>query len=181
MVAQVERNVWDKVRDDYELGNYKTIKELSERFNVDYDCLRQRMVRESWKESLVTRNAVLSQKVDEMKEDLASSYLKSSFKRALKYEKLIDLSQEQLASMSGKDGLPVLDPEALVQYSKVEATVHAMAKSALRISDKVDLTSNGASIGESFVMAVQKLRQSENTPKLTTEQIDVVLDAEIID
>lgn len=179
MVALVQKSVWDQVRDDYDQGNYKTLVELAERHGVKPKDVFNRVQR-SWKQELEERKAIVSRNVDALKEDLAKDYLSSTFKRAKRYEKLIDLSQEQLAAASGVEGLPILDPDALLAYSKVEATVHGIAKSALRISDKVDLTTGGQTIGDSFVTAIQKLREDANTPKLTSAQIDSVLEAEII-
>lgn len=179
MVALVERSTWEEARKEYEIGNYKTLKELAERCKVDYQCLRQRIYTERWKDALLTRNDKVLQSMQEVKEDLASQYLSRTFKRAEKYEKMIEASQAMQSTTN--EGVPLLDVDAIVAYSKAELNIHALAKSALRISDKVDVTSGGQSIGDSFVTAIQKLREDANTPKLTSEQVTQVIEAEIID
>ena len=178
MVALIEKGTWDKVKEDYELGKYKTLKELSERHGVSYQHLRNRIVDNGWKEALMERSNKIQREIEETKVDLASEYLKNTFKRSLKYEKMIDRSQEMLSTSN--DGTPLLDVDAIVAYSKAELNIHALAKSALRISDKVDVTTGGQSIGDSFVTAIQKLRESKDTPVLTSEQVTAVIEAEII-
>lgn len=179
MVALVEKSVWDKVKEDYELGKYKTLRELAERHGVSYQHLRNRSIDNGWKAQVMARTNKIQQVIEEKKVDLVSDYLSRTYKRSLKYEKMIDRSQEMLSTSN--DGTPLLDVDAIVAYSKAELNIHALAKSALRISDKVDVISGGQSIGDSFVTAIAKLREDANTPKLTSEQVTQVIEAEIVD
>ena len=178
MVATIDRNVWDRVKLDYRAGNWKTLKDLSDKHGVNYSLLRNRVYGQ-WKQELDAVTHKVMQKMDEVKVDLGKEYLVSSFKRAKRYEAIIDKSQEMLST--DNSGTPLLDVDAIVAYSKAELNIHALAKSALRISDKFDVTSNNQSIGDSFVTAIAKLREDKSTPVLTSSQIDQVLEAELID
>jgi len=179
MVASVHRSAWDKVREDYELGNFKTLKELSERHSVGYSALRQRIYDEKWREKFRLRTDRVLQVIEEKKLSRVDSYLEKTFKRAEKYEKMIEASQSQ-ASLTN-EGIPQLDVDELLSYTKAELNIHALAKSALRISDKIDVTSGGQNIGESFVSAIQKLRGEQGAPQLTEKDLGAVMEAEVVE
>lgn len=175
--------VWFKVRMEYEEGSYKSVRELGDKYGINENTLHSRIRTEKWREKkekiLVKAQARVEMKVlSEL--EFKNSYLKNSFLRAKGYEKLIDVSKENLGSKTS-DGTPVLDPEAIEAYTRSELRIHELAKSALRISDKaeVDIKSGGVSIGESFLQAITKLRES-NLPKLTEEDLKAVLEMEVI-
>jgi len=109
----------------------------------------------------------------------AEKYLEETFLRSQKYLRLVDASQEFHGSKA-PDGTPLLDPEALDVYTRTEARIHELAKSALRIVDSknIDVTSGGLSIAENVTEAIKKLR-SQPLPELTDEELERLKDCKI--
>lgn len=181
MVANYKQSDMELARIDYEAGDYKNLLELAKKHNLNYQALRDKIYREDWKSKVSTRNNAILQKVGETKEELAKEYLLSTFRRAKRYEKLIDASIEQQSTSN--DGTPLLDVEAIEGYTRAEQRIHELAKSALRIPDakQIDVTSQGQSLGDSFISAIEKLRASNDRPKLTDADLKQVLNAEIVE
>lgn len=174
---------WRKVKAEFQAGSYLSLKALAKKYGINPITLNTRMNREKWNEeqrSLQNKvEAVIERKV--LKEvDLASDYLAKSFERTKRYEKLVDASQEYFGSKTA-DGTALLDPDALDSYSKTESRIHEWAKSCLRIIpvSQVDHTSNGESLGQSFISAIAKLRGNPESPKLSDQDLGRVLEAEV--
>lgn len=182
--SKTTKEVWEQVKQDYFTGNWKTIAELAERYFINPDTLKSRIHHHKWNQEKFAMQRTLSNKVEAIKEDLAKSYLKRAYERTIRYEKIIDVSQENFGSKAA-DGTPLLDPEAINDYTLAETRIHELAKSALRIPDvkkDLDLTSKGQSIGESLVSAIYSLRENaESVPTLTDEDFKRVMEAEIVD
>lgn len=180
--AKTSQEVLEKVRYDYEVGNYKTITELANRYGINNKSLFARIDREDWEASKLERLRKTEKALVKKAVSLGEEYLLNSYERAKKYEKLIDVSQKNLGSRDDEDN-PILDPDAINTYTLAESRIHEIAKSSLRIPDirNLDVTSKGQSIGESLVSALQKLRETDKTPKLTDADCDRILEAEIVD
>ncbi len=180
--AKYTKEHWERVRVDFDTGNYKTISELACRHGMTRKDLDNRMYNERWNDKREIKYKEVLGNVSKIKEDLASAYLKRAAKRFERYEKLIDVSQEQLGSRDAK-GNPVLDPDSIGTYTMAEARVHEMMKSALRIPDvkNLDITSKGQSIGESIAGAIEKLRNDPNRPVHSLEDEQMLIEAEIVE
>ena len=180
---KTDQAILDRCRFDYEIGNFKSVTELAERYGINHDTLHQRIIREDWEESRLNRLKKLESKMEKIAVNVGEEYLKNTFLRIKKYEKLIDVSIQN-RTKKDEEGNPLLDPDDLNTYTLTEARIHEVAKSALRIPDAkaIDITSKGQSLGESFASALQKLRESgRNAPRLTNEDADRIADAEIVD
>lgn len=181
--SKTTKEVWQQVRIDYDTGNWKTIRELGERYNINPRTLATKIYNDRWNIEKSEKEKELLNKVKQVKETEAEKYLKNTFKRVLRYETIIDASLDNLGSKDEK-GTPLLDPEAINDYTIAEQRVHAIARSALRIPDapqNVDITSKGQSIGESLLSAISRFREDKSLPELTEEQVEQIIEAEIID
>lgn len=165
---------------DYVNGSFKSIKELATRYGVHENTLFQRINRENWEELRLKKLKELEQRIGEKAQSIGETYLKNVFARAKKYEQIIDASQSQLAA--NDCGVPLMDCEAINDYTLAEQRIHEMAKSALRIPSTVsmDVTSKGQSLGESLVSAIQKLRSENTATVITMEQADALANCEIV-
>lgn len=168
-------------RFDYEIGNFKSVTELAERYGINHDTLHQRIIREDWEKSRLNRLAKLETKMEKIAVNIGEEYLKNTFLRAKKYEKLIDVSIQN-RTKKDSEGNPMLDPDDLNSYTLTESRIHDIAKSALRIPDAkaIDITTKGESLGESLVQAIAKLRDNKTAVNVTMEQADQIAEYEII-
>lgn len=71
-------------------------------------------------------------------------------------------------------------PEKVETAGKLKA-LEILGKAQGYLSDRLDLTSGNQSITESWVSAIRKLREDDTIPKLTSEDVDKILAAEIVD
>lgn len=181
--SRTTKEVWDKIQLDYFAGNFRTLKELASKYDLPERSVRNKICHNSWNRLKEERQRALLSKVNEIKESEAEKYLKSTLKRVFRYEKIIDASLDNLGSKTS-DGTPLLDPEAINDYTIAEQRIHALGKSALMIPDasrNVDITSKGQSLGESLVSAIAKVRESESGLKITSQDVDRIIEAEIIE
>lgn len=180
---KTSRSTWDSIKREFELGSYLSLQELSDKYKVNPVTLRTRMFREKWnqkqrtlqnKVELVIENKLLKE-ANEVK-----SYLASSFERAKRYEKIADASIAQAAT--NEEGIPLVDPSMLDEVTRSLLRLHELAKSSLRLpSVEMDIKSNGQSLGESFVQAIAKLRESKDAPRLNSSDLSKALDADIVE
>lgn len=174
--AKTSQAVLHQVKSSYLAGEFKSIRELADQYSLNPKTLQSRIVRESWLEQRESKLREIESKMVKRVVNVGEEYLLNTFKRAKRYESIIDKALDQACDL--------VDPEQLNQLSLVEARTHALAKSALRIADvsSVDVTSKGQSLGESWVSAIQKLRDSEQSePKLGEKELGKILEAEIVD
>lgn len=169
---------------EYESGSWKSLTELGNKYGIHVKTLYGRIVREKWdqKRKEILRKVEARAQNMVMKEvDQSQEYLRNAFKRALRLEKITDASLSQ-ASLTN-DGTPLVDLDQVDVLTRAELRIHELAKSALRIIpvSQVDHTSNGQSLGDSFVSAIAKLRADANTPNLSQDEVDKVIEAEVID
>lgn len=179
---KTSREAWTKLKAQFHSGSYKSLNELAIHYGVNPKTLRSRMVREKWNDQQRALQSKVEQVIERklVKEVSAvDSYLASTFKRALKYERILDASMENLGSKD-VNGTPLLDPDAIDSYTRSEGRIHELAKSALRLAPlcSLDVTSKGQSLGDSFASAIEKLRVS-SAPKLGDDDLKRVLEAEI--
>lgn len=165
----------ERCKIDYVNSNWKSITELSRRYNIKRSSLDTRIINEKWEDERQSNLVKLRKTFEQKKVNIGEEYLKKTFLRAEKWTNLIDKSLEQSAEL--------LEPDQLNQLSLVEARTHELAKSALRISDHktLDVTSKGQSIGESIFSALDKIRATDKTPELTEADCDRILECEIVD
>lgn len=180
--AKTSQIVIEQCKYDYITSNFKSVYELARTYGINEDTLHGRVIRENWEDLRQKKLEEIKSKMEKKASSLGEEYLLNTFKRAKRYEKLIDSSMENLGSKDS-EGNPLLDPDAINTYTLAETRIHELAKSALRIPDirNLDVTSKGQSIGESLVSALQKLRETDKTPPLTNEEVDRIIEAEIID
>lgn len=174
--------ILDQCKLDYLIGNWKSITELAIRHGLHPRTLCFRIKRESWEEERQRKLTEANSKIEETRESIVEKYLKKTFARAEKYERIIDASRDNLGSKD-KNGTPLLDPDAINTYTLAEARIHELAKSALRIPDakSLDITTKGQSLGEDLAQAIQRLRENPSVPKLDDSDLERILEAEIID
>jgi hypothetical protein len=176
---KTSQEVLIKVRYDYESGNYKSISELAEKYGINQRSLYSRMSREGWaqvkKEALVKahhniKKAVLSE---------AQKWVDMVKARAKKDFSIIDKSIDDVVSSSNG-----IEASEIRNYTQARKLLDDMARRAYGLSDPVqgvDVISKGQSVGESIISAIEKLRADSSRPKLTEEDLQRVLEAEIID
>lgn len=177
---------WHVIKGAYQKGQ-GSCRALAERFNVSFAALRNRHAREKWtvskkqfetkviqsaeEKTLVAVEASVEELVLEQKAHIQRTI-------ALCNALYIDITRSRAQL------LPAIDPVALDALSRSLVRINSVARESLGIPDKptsIDLTSKNRSLGESFVSAIQKLRENPATPKLTSRDIDLVIEAGIID
>lgn len=175
------QNKWIQCRTSYERGDFKSVRELGERFGIKEFTLHSRINREGWKEKkeqllAKVQSTLEKQVVKELTEQ--ESYLKRSYLRQQRYEKIIDASLSQLATTP--EGIPMAEPSDIDCLTRSENRIAELSRIALRIPvlSSLDVITGGQSLGESFVQAIAKLRASE-APKLTEEDLQKALEAEV--
>lgn len=171
-----------QVKADYLTSNFKSVSELAETYGIHKTTLNQRIIREKWEDQRLLNLKKLEEKLVKSSVSIGEEYLKRTYKRMEKYEKLIDVSMANLGSKDA-EGNSLLDPDALNTYTLSEMRIHEISKSALRIPDtkNLDITSQGKSIGDSLVSALCKLRETDKSPPLSDADCSRILDAEVID
>lgn len=171
------------VQAEYVNGTCKSIAELASKYNIHQTTLGQRIIRENWAELRNLKMRELEEKVSEKVQSIGETYLKSTFQRMKRYEKMIEASQQNLGSKD-VDGTPLLDPDAINTYTLAESRIFDISKSALRIPEvkqQMDLTSAGQSLGESLVSAIAKLRATPGQGQLSEQEKQRILEAEIVE
>lgn len=177
------KSKWDQCRIAYERGDYRTVKELGERFAIKEFTLHSKINRESWKEKkqqiqAQAESTLHRQVVKELTKQ--ESYLVRLGQRATKYEAIIDASLEQ-AGAKDAQGVNVLDLEAIDVVTRSESRLVEMQRTALRIPalSAMDHTTGGVDLGSSFVQALAKLRADPNAPMLQDADLARVLEADV--
>lgn len=175
--SKTSKEVWEKVRIEFEAGTYKSMRELAEKHNITLSSLKQKVYVNKWRQKQIALYAKVSQVIEQKALSLAerqSSYLERLSKRGEKYEQLIDASLSQIGDL--------VDPDSIDSLTKSEIRIKELSCTGLRIPtlSGMDITSQGKSLGDSFVSAIAKLRES-NGPKLTSQDLSKALDAEIIE
>lgn len=179
MAPKTTKETWNLIKLDFDSGNYKSICELARKHGVNESTLHNRISTQKWsvkkKESLER----ISKKLEEKVVSRADSYLSSLQLRVEKYEKIIDASIENLGSKT-KEGIPLLDPEAIDQFTRSEGRLQSMGAFAHRIAavSQVDITSKG----ESLVAILDRMRASpDKIIHLSDDQVKLISESEIVD
>jgi len=170
------------VQTDYINGQFKTIRELASRYGMHENTLLWRAKKENWEDLRLLKIKELQDRVGEKAQSIGETYLKNTFARMKRYEKLIDVSQDNLGARD-TDGNPLLDPDAINSYTLSEQRINAIAMAALRIPaiSSTDVTSKGQSVGDSIVSALERLRSNGSKPVvITEEQIEQIADYEVV-
>lgn len=179
----LSKEQWSKLEIDYRTGNFKSIAELAQRYGIKENTLVVNIIRRGWKEEVEKASHELSLKVTKTVINEGELYLKRSIKRVERYEKIIDVSHENLGSKNS-EGIPVLDPEAINDYTLAETRLHSWGKSCYMIPDasrSLDITSKGQSLGESLVSALAKVRASGEPSRITSEDVTRIIEADIVE
>lgn len=167
----------------YKSGDYKSVADLSRIYSIPYQALYAIIKRNEWDKQMEELREKAQRNIEKKVLSEGEKYLKESFARVKRYEKMLDLSQDQLGAKSS-DGTPLLDPEAIQDYVLTETRLHTWGKSCLMIPDasrSVDITSKGQSLGESLVSAIQKARENPNPIKITSEEVQRIIEADIVE
>lgn len=122
-----------RARFDYETGDFQDLKQLSSKYNLNYQYLRLKVIKEKWKKYETVVNKV-SQKIAEKAVSRVDSFFERLEKKGIYYEKLVEASQAQASC--NKEGIPQLEPVDLEKYARVESIAIDWQKTALGISDK---------------------------------------------
>lgn len=167
---------------DYVNGLCKSIAELAVKYGINENTLNSRICREKWQQLRESKIKQLEAKIEVKTQSLGEIYLENTIRRMKRYEKIIEVSQEQLSSKN-EDGIPVLTPDDINTYTLSEQRINAMSMSAHRIpvATSVDVTTKGQSIGESLVTAIAKLRNSGKCIDITMEQAKQISQLEVIE
>ena len=169
--ARPTKETWLKARIDYETGNYQGMRELAEKYGLSYKGLRDKAYHDDWKEFKSTTAGIIRQKIEEKAASKVESFFEQLEKKSLYYEKLVQASQSQASTNS--EGIPQLEPIELEKYAKVEGMAIEWRKAALGITDKVDVTTGGKSLGQDLVSSVQKLYASLEGKEGYSKVLDV--------
>lgn len=175
------RSTWVALKAEFNSGSYISLELLAKKHGILPSTLRSRMVREKWNDQQRALQHKVEQVIQERVLTLAekqSDYLFRLSKRGEKYERIIDASMETLGSKDA-NGTPLLDPEAIDQYTRSENRIMELNRVAYKIAplSQLDITSKGASLGDSFVSAIAKLRADSQAPKLNDSDVSKILDA----
>lgn len=168
-----------KVEYDYLTGNYKSIAELARKYKVKEVTLYARIKREQWdlkRESIVKES---DKKIEKGVINEAELWLKRVKERSLKDWSIIDQSIDGLVQSTG--GVEPADLRNYIAARKLLDDMHRRALGLLDAPQSLDITSKGQSLGESLLSAIAKLRQDQSVPKITSEEVDQIIEAEIID
>lgn len=165
-----------KVKCEYQAGSYKSVSELASRYGIPIKNLHSRIKREGWdieKEELQRKVAnSLEKKV--IRE--ANSWENRVEERTLKDWQIIDRSIDNI----GEE----IDPETLLPFIRGRKILDDMNRRSRGLSDpthSIDLTSKGQSLGESLVSAIQKARENPNPIKITSEEVQRIIEADIVE
>lgn len=172
---KLKKTSWIEIKEAYQRGGV-SIRELAERFGISKYALEARCKRGKWHKEKSEIVRKVSEKIVEEVTDKVNQHIKATISLCDDLYADITRSREQL--------LPVINPVALDALSRSLVRVNEVARLSLGIPDKptaIDVTSKNRSLGDSFVSAIQKLRENPATPKLTSRDIDLVIGAGIID
>lgn len=165
-----------KVRYQYETGNFRSVSELARQYGVKPCTLHARIKTEGWDKK---RDQILQKTSLKMEKEAVNevdSWLKRVKERTLKDWEIIDRSIDNIGSE--------IDPETLLPFIRGRKLLDDMHRRAQGIADpthNVDITSKGQSLGESLVSAIAKVRESESGLKITSQDVDRIIEAEIIE
>lgn len=167
------RETWDKVRREYELGTFKSIRELGERYGIHHESLKTRAMRERWKEK---RELLLTELNETIQKEMVSEteeWLKRVKARGRKDWEIVDKSVDGLGGE--------VDPDSMSGYMRSRKIIDDMVRRSLGLRDEMDVTSGGKPIGESLVSALKSLREQKDIPTITSEDVSTIIHAEIVD
>lgn len=171
--AIASKETWLRIQTDYEAGNYKTLAELSSRYGISDSALEKRVSRGKWYEKQSALRQRVSEKVIEVAETEVQAYLKRTFKRTEKWEKIIDASISQQPTTA--DGTPLVETDQIDQLTKAELRIHELGKSSLRIVDSKHIEHTGGIAVFNVTEAIKALR-AQPVPDLTSEELDRLKD-----
>lgn len=174
---------------EYMAGDFKSVSELARKYGIKENTLCVRAKREGWEEK---RNQLLqknSKKITEAIQNEANLWVNRVKERSLKDWKIIDKSIDELVGIQeDANGNVTLingaDPGAMRSYIQARKLLDDMARRCLGLQDapkSLDLTSKGQSLGESLLSAISKIRANGGQSKISSEDVDRILEAEIID
>lgn len=177
MAPKTTQETLVKCRLQYESGNFKSVYALAREHGINPDSLHQRIRREKWAEKRAKVLQVIERKMEKATVSKAESYLSNLQNRVEKYEKIIDASMENLGSKTA-EGIPLLDPEAIDQFTRSEGRIQAIGAFAHRIpaQTSLDVTSKG----ESLVAIIERMRADPSKViDLTPSQVDQIASMEV--
>lgn len=177
--SKTTKEVWEQVRIDYHLGNWKSLEELANRYTINPNTLRRKVINNEWNLEREKLQSTLLTKVEVLKESEVEEWIKIVKERSKKDWEIIDSSIDGMVDAAGG-----IEPSDLRSYIQARKVLDDMARRALGLADPthaIDITSKGQSLGESLLSAISKLRESPDKPKLSEEDKQRILEAEIID
>lgn len=106
-----------------------------------------------------------------------------------KFSKVLDAEREKFQAaidLNQKEWIAEIVSIATSRPDKIEAGSKLKALEILGrhkgfLSNHLDVTTGEKSLGESFISAIAKMRADPNLPRLTSEDVDEILAAEIVD
>lgn len=164
------KETWLKARVDYETGDFQDLNQLSIKYGLNYDNLRQKVHREEWREFDVTVSAKVSQKVVEKVENKVDLFFSHLEKKGIYYEKLVEASQAQASR--NNEGIPELEPPDLEKYARVEGIAIEWRKTALGIKDNPTAISVDVNV-LSILQQVRQARTAETVVDVESEVADL--------
>ncbi len=162
------KETWLKARVDYETGNYEGMRELAAKYGIDYKKLRDKAFHDEWIEFKATTSGIIRQKIEEKAVSKVEKLFSALEVKAERYEKMIVASQMQAAQT--QDAIPVLDPEQIDVYSRVESRILDWQKLAVGINDKVHLN---ADVTVNVLGVLQQVRAMQDKPEVKDRVIDI--------
>lgn len=185
MEYAIEPGLYPKIKSDYILGK-GSVREVCESYGVNQEseikAVKQRSYLEKWPEERKSYlDSICSELLEEKKIE-AIEWEKEVSKTSKREWNYISHSVETLVQ-SGQG----IDSDTIAGYARARKTYDDMARRALGLIDpdkRLDITSNGQSIGESLVSALERLRdapESKGRPvvELTEAEIEYLRTAEI--
>lgn len=164
---------WNTVKLRFESGSFTSLKELATEYSINPITLRTRMVRESWNDKQRTLQNKVELAVEKQVVSKAEEYLSRTVLRMEKYEKIIDASIDNLGSKT-PEGVPLLDPEAIDQFTRSETRISALSAFAHRIAPIAQQVDVKATVEHSLVSVIAKLRDTNSAIDITPEQMQVI-------
>lgn len=172
--------VWTAIRQRFEAGSFVSLKELASEYSVNPVTLRTRMLREKWNDKQRTLQNKVELAVEKKILSKAESYLERTTSRMERYEKIIDASIENLGSKT-PDGTPLLDPEAIDQYTRSETRLKDISAFCYRLAAPVQVNHTGSiDLNHSLVQTIERLRSGKDCPDLTPEDKAKLIDVEVL-
>lgn len=168
--AKTSQEVLEQCKYDYVNSNFKSVYELARTYSINKDSLHGRINRENWEDLRQKKLTELKRKSDKVGVNVWVDRVKA---RSEKDWEIIDRSIDNIGSE--------VDPDTMLTSVKARKILDDMVRRAYGLSDSLDLKSGGQSLGESFASALQKLRETDKSPPLTSSDCDRILEAEIVD